>query len=169
MQHAILSSLRTYLSGSAGSVCRKPGALSPPVTIPYISLSSSGSRFSSLCSPCLAKVCKALQQSGKVELRSMCSRVGQTWVQVSHPLCSNERLPRRFWKGISFSGLSPPESLCDSDSHWDAVLAFVHSKCYFRPLVASFCPGQESKAARRLLILLPHLWCPAASRHSRLL
>lgn len=123
----------------------------------------------SLCPSCLAKVYKALQWSGKVELRSMCSRVRQTWVQISHLLCSNERLPRRFWKASLFQAcplLNPFVTRILTGMGW---LCLFTVSTYFCPLAASFCPEVESKAARRHLILLPHLWCLAASWHSRLL
>lgn len=88
-------------------------------------------------------------------------------VQVTHPLCSNERLPRRFWKASLFQAcplLLRLKSLRDSEiltgMGW---LCFFIVSAYFHPLAASSCPGLERKAARRRLILC----CPAASRHSR--
>lgn len=146
------------------SVRRKRGAPSSLVNPSYIPLSGPGFwlPLAGLALPCQG--IRALMQPWRVELRPVCSQVRPTWVQVTRPLCSNGRLPRRFYKTSLLQTcplllwLYPSVTQIPTGMLW---LCFFTVSAYFCPLAAGFCPRLEGKASRTpdppspSLVLLP--------------
>lgn len=151
-QQAILSHFRTHRL----SVCRKLGSGSSPNQYTRITLWDLGSWFHSLFPPCLAQVLRALPSSlpqhRRLGLQSLCCGAGQTWVQVTHPLCSRERLPGRTHKASLPQAcplllwLNPSAT---RDSHWDGMVISSQCGAHLHPLPLELVSFQERSSQKK--------------------